>query len=107
MGFAIRRATSADLGWINANGEGWTVAEHGGKWGDPHALDTAWAVLVAADEHGTRLGWMYVVDMHDHLTLHLLYVDPQNRYRGVARALVEHLFASYRGRSCWARGTAN
>lgn len=62
-----------------------------------HSLDKAWAVLVADDQHGNPLGWMYVVDVGDLLTPHLLYVDAEHRCHGVARALMRHLFASYEG----------
>lgn len=92
----IRHATPADLEWLNINDQGWTVHEHG-AWGNSHSLENAWAVLIADDPHGKALGWMYVVDAGDHLTPHLLYVNPEHRCHGVARALVKHLFASYDG----------
>lgn len=95
--YAIRPATTGDLGWINTNDMGWRVHEHGG-FHDPFSLDQAWAVLVAQDTTGQRLGWVYVVDSDDHLVLHLLYVDQQHRCRGVARALTEHVCAGYHGR---------
>ncbi|MEU8346626.1 GNAT family N-acetyltransferase [Spirillospora sp. NPDC048832] len=94
--YTIRHATPADLNWLNTNQEGWTVHEYY-EWGKPHSLDKAWAVLIADDQQGNPLGWMYVVDAHDHLTPHLLYVNPEHRSQGVARALVKHLFASYDG----------
>ncbi|GLY80526.1 GNAT family N-acetyltransferase [Actinoallomurus iriomotensis] len=94
--YVIRRATVADLDWINANDEGWPVHEHG-EYGKPYSLDKAWAVLIADDVQGESLGWMYVVDMRDHVTSQLLYVDPRHRRRGVARALMKHLHASYQG----------
>ncbi|MFB4317293.1 GNAT family N-acetyltransferase [Actinomadura sp. 21ATH] len=89
MPVAIREATAADRAWINSNDRDWTVTDQD--------MAYALALNVATDEHGVRLGWMYVVDMLDHAVLMYLYVEPQHRGRGAARALVKHLFADYAG----------
>jgi GNAT superfamily N-acetyltransferase len=94
--YTIRNATRADLEWLNANGEGWTVHDQRGP-GRLHSLDKAWAVLIADDSHGKSLGWMYVVASPGYLVPDRLYVDPEHRCHGVARALLEHLFTSYDG----------
>ncbi|WP_019635102.1 GNAT family N-acetyltransferase [Actinomadura atramentaria] len=100
MGIAIREATTADLEWINTDKEEWgaKVQEHH-EHGGGHSLEKAWAVLVAEDERGERLGWMYVDTGMDPSTIvpHLLYVEPDHRLRGVARALMEYVFARHEG----------
>jgi GNAT superfamily N-acetyltransferase len=89
------RATAADMDSINANDQEWAAYEHGG-YDKPYSLDGSWAVLIAQAHTGRAWGWMNVVNAGDHLTLQLLYVDPHQRRRGAARALVEQPVSNYR-----------
>jgi GNAT superfamily N-acetyltransferase len=97
MTIRIRDARPADVEWMSDNTEGWTVTEK--KHDGTTSLAEALHALIAEDPHGVRMGWLHSVQRsasgHEpgYVALYELHVSPEFRGTGVARALVEELFA--------------
>jgi GNAT superfamily N-acetyltransferase len=98
MKIRIRDACPADVEWMSGNTEGWTVTVE--KQEGAASLEEALHALIAEDpDQGVRMGWLHsslqcaAGDDPSYVRLYELYVSPQFRKAGVARALVEELFA--------------
>ncbi|CAM5632846.1 hypothetical protein SROCM77S_06728 [Streptomyces rochei] len=82
---------------MSENAEGWTVT--GEKQEGAASLAEALHALIAEDpDQGVRMGWLHsslqraVGDEPGYVRLYELYVPPEFRRMGVARALVDELF---------------
>ncbi|WP_431330479.1 N-acetyltransferase family protein [Streptomyces sp. IPPR8] len=97
MKIRVRDAHPADVKWMSENAEGWTVT--GEKPEGAASLAEALHALIAEDpDQGVRTGWLHsslqraVGDEPGYVRLYELYVPPEFRRMGVARALVDELF---------------
>ena len=111
-GLALRPATEADHAWVTAAADEWFAGRR-----VHHLLPRAWfrhfasTSLVADDATGRPCGFLVGFLSPDHAAeavVHLLAVHPNQRRRGIGRALVErfHAVAVEHGRSasttvCW------
>ncbi|MGW5733546.1 MULTISPECIES: N-acetyltransferase family protein [Streptomyces] len=98
MKITIRDARPADVDWMSDNTEGWTVTEE--KLDRATSLAEALHALIAEDHHeALRMGWLHSSlqpaqgDNPGYVRLYELHVSPEFRRAGVARALVDALFA--------------
>jgi GNAT superfamily N-acetyltransferase len=98
MEIRVRDAHSADVRWMSKNTEGWTVTVE--KQEGSASLAEALHALIAEDpDQGVCMGWLHsslqraVGDEPGYVRLYELYVPPEFRRMGVARALVDELFA--------------
>ncbi|MGM9348147.1 GNAT family N-acetyltransferase [Streptomyces salinarius] len=98
MKIRVRDAHPADVKWMSNNTEGWTVTVE--KQEGAASLAEALHALIAEDpDQGVRMGWLHsslqraVGGEPGYVRLYELHVSPEFRQRGVARALVDELFA--------------
>ncbi|MEU2490062.1 GNAT family N-acetyltransferase [Streptomyces sp. NPDC007883] len=98
MKIRVRDAHPADVKWMSNNTEGWTVTVE--KQEGAASLAEALHALIAEDfDQGVRMGWLHSSLQRaaggepGYVRLYELHVSPEFRQRGVARALVDELFA--------------
>ncbi|MDQ0765000.1 GNAT family N-acetyltransferase [Streptomyces canus] len=98
MKIRVRDAHPADVEWMSNNTEGWTVTVE--KQEGAASLAEALHALIAEDsDQGVRMGWLHSSLQRAaggeprYVRLYELHVSPEFRQRGVARALVDELFA--------------
>ncbi|MFI8094081.1 GNAT family N-acetyltransferase [Streptomyces sp. NPDC086080] len=98
MKIKVRDAHPADVEWMSNNTEGWTVTVE--KHEGAASLAEALHALIAEDPgQGVRMGWLHSSLQRaaggepGYVRLYELHVSPEFRQRGVARALVDELFA--------------
>lgn len=98
MKIRVRDAHPADVKWMSNNTEGWTVTVE--KQEGAASVAEALHALIAEDpDQGVRMGWLHsslqraAGSEPGYVRLYELHVSPEFRQRGVARALVDELFA--------------
>ncbi|MEU0176513.1 GNAT family N-acetyltransferase [Streptomyces massasporeus] len=98
MRIKVRDAHPADTEWMSNNTEGWTVTVENQEGAT--SLAEALHALIAEDpDQGVRMGWLHSSLLRaaggepGYVRLYELHVSPEFRQRGVARALVDELFA--------------
>ncbi|MDX3113122.1 MULTISPECIES: GNAT family N-acetyltransferase [Streptomyces] len=98
MKIRVRDAHPADVEWMSSNTEGWAVTAEKQE-GAVSLAEALHALIAEVPDQGVRMGWLHsslqraAGDEPGYVRLYELHVSPTFRRMGVARALVDELFA--------------